>query len=200
MHTLTELQELFSKALNEQKFRDEPHELYEPMDYILTVGGKRLRPVLTLMACDLFGGDLEKALSPALGIELFHNFTLIHDDIMDKAPMRRNKQTVHEKYNSNIAILSGDVMFVYAYKYICGAEKQILEKILSVFNETATMVCEGQQYDMSFEKRNEVTIAEYLKMIGLKTASLLAGALKIGAFVGGASFKDAQNFSEGMAG
>jgi len=192
MKQLTELHALVSKAVDELTFPAYPTDLYEPISYILSLGGKRLRPALLLMACDLFGGDVEKAIEPALAIEVFHNFTLMHDDIMDKAPLRRGKVTVHEKWNANVAILSGDAMMVEANKFMMKVDDAILRRVMDVFNETATGVCEGQQIDMSFEQRNNVLIDEYLDMIRLKTAVLLGGTLKIGAIIGGATSNDAQ--------
>jgi geranylgeranyl diphosphate synthase type II len=147
---------------------------------------------LVLMATDLFGGDIKEALAPALAVELFHNFTLMHDDIMDKAPLRRGQPTVHAKWNEAVAILSGDVMFVKAYKMMIQVKPDILSPVLEIFNETAVGVCEGQQIDMNFERRAEVSIPEYIEMIRLKTAVLVGGALKIGALIGNASKKDAQ--------
>jgi geranylgeranyl diphosphate synthase type II len=146
-------------------------------------GGKRLRPVLTLLACDMLGGNLHKALNPALGIEIFHNFTLVHDDIMDQAPLRRNKETVYKKWNTNIAILSGDTMFAIAYDYLIRTDPDLLYLILPLFNQTAIEVCEGQQLDMEFETRHDVSIAEYLEMIRLKTAVLIATSLRTGAII-----------------
>jgi len=192
MKQLTELHALVSKAVDELTFPAYPTDLYEPISYILALGGKRLRPALLLMACDLFGGDVESAIEPALAIEVFHNFTLMHDDIMDKAPLRRGKVTVHEKWNANVAILSGDAMMVEANKFMMKVDDAILRRVMDVFNETATGVCEGQQIDMSFEQRNNVLIDEYLDMIRLKTAVLLGGTLKIGAIIGGAALNDAQ--------
>ncbi|HEX8022641.1 polyprenyl synthetase family protein, partial [Mucilaginibacter sp.] len=150
-----------------------------------------MRPALLLLACDLFGGDVNKAIEPALAIEVFHNFTLMHDDIMDKAPLRRGKATVHEKWNANVAILSGDAMMVEANRMMMKVDDSILRKVLDVFNDTATGVCEGQQIDMSFEQRNDVSIEEYINMIRLKTAVLLGGTLKIGSIIGGAALADA---------
>ena len=150
-----------------------------------------MRPALLLMACDLFGGDVKAALSPALAIEVFHNFTLVHDDIMDNAPLRRGKITVHERWNANTAILSGDVMLVEAYKLMMQVDASILRQVLEIFNHTAAGVCEGQQFDMNFERQADVCIADYLNMIRLKTAVLLGGALKIGALIGGADLTDA---------
>jgi geranylgeranyl diphosphate synthase type II len=193
MHSIQELQKIIDDAVKETTYPAEPKELYEPISYLMSLGGKRLRPALVLMATDLFGGDINAALSPALAIELFHNFTLMHDDIMDKAPLRRGKPTVHAKWNESVAILSGDVMFVKAYKMMIQVKPDILVQVLDIFNLTAVGVCEGQQIDMNFENRDEVSIAEYLEMIRLKTAVLLAGALKIGALIGEASEKDAQH-------
>jgi geranylgeranyl diphosphate synthase type II len=192
MKKLTDLQALISEAVDKLAFPEHPAELYEPIGYILALGGKRLRPALLLMACDLFGGDVENAIEPALAIEVFHNFTLMHDDIMDNAPLRRGKTTVHEKWNTNIAILSGDAMMVESNKLMMKVPDAILRRVLSVFNETAIGVCEGQQIDMSFEQQNNVSIDEYLNMIRLKTAVLLGGSLKIGAIIGGAVLNDAQ--------
>jgi geranylgeranyl diphosphate synthase type II len=150
-----------------------------------------MRPALLLMACDLFGGDVQKAIPPALAIEVFHNFTLMHDDIMDNAPLRRGKTTVHERWNSNVGILSGDVMLIEGYKLMMQVDDHLLRPILNIFNETAVGVCEGQQIDMEFETRNDVDIEEYITMIRLKTAVVLGGALKIGALIGGAHSEDA---------
>ena len=192
MKQLTDLQALINNAVDKLNFPKHPAELYEPISYILALGGKRLRPALLLMACDLFGGDVESAVEPALAIEVFHNFTLMHDDIMDNAPLRRGQATVHQKWNSNVAILSGDAMMVEANKLMMKVPDAILRKVMEVFNETATGVCEGQQIDMSFEQRGNVSIDEYLNMIRLKTAVLLGGTLKIGAIIGGATPADAQ--------
>lgn len=169
----------------------EPVGLYKPIEYSLSLGGKRIRPVLTLVGCSLFSEDLTKALSPAVALEVFHNFTLLHDDIMDRADMRRGKPTVHAKWNDNVAILSGDAMLIKSYELLMECDEKVLKSVLDVFNKTSVGVCEGQQYDMEFESRNNVTIDEYLEMIRLKTAVLLAGSLKIGAICGGASAKDA---------
>lgn len=199
MKKLTDLQELINTEINQLNFPLYPADLYEPIKYILSLGGKRMRPALLLMACDLFGGDAKKAISPALAIEVFHNFTLMHDDIMDNAPLRRGKETVHEKWNKNVAILSGDVMLVESYKLIMQVDDHLLRQVLNIFNETAVGVCEGQQTDMQFETRNDVHIDEYINMIRLKTAVLLGGALKIGAILGGAENADAnllQTFGE----
>ena len=173
------------------KYPSQPPDLYEPISYILSLGGKRLRPALVLMACDAFGGDVKKAVKAALAIEVFHNFTLMHDDIMDKAPLRRGQVTVHERWNQNVAILAGDAMMVEANKLMLQVPDAILRQVMDIFNDTAAGVCEGQQFDMSFESRDRVSADEYINMIRLKTAILLGGALKIGALIGGASTKDA---------
>ncbi len=199
MKQITDLQAIISDEVNKLAFPLYPAELYEPIKYILSLGGKRMRPALLLMACDLFGGDVKRAISPALAIEVFHNFTLMHDDIMDNAPLRRGKITVHERWNSNVGILSGDVMLIEGYKLMMQVDDRILRQILDIFNETAVGVCEGQQIDMEFETRNNVNIDEYITMIRLKTAVVLGGALKIGAIIGGACSADAtlmRNFGE----
>lgn len=201
MHSIQELQQIIDKAVKETNYPAEPKELYEPISYLMSLGGKKLRPALVLMAADLFNGNIDDALSPALAVELFHNFTLMHDDIMDKAPLRRGKPTVHAKWGEAVAILSGDVMFVKAYQMMIQVKPNILSQVLEIFNQTATGVCEGQQIDMNFESRDEVTIPEYVEMIRLKTAVLLGGALKIGALIGEASETDAQhlyNFGENL--
>ncbi|HEY4195271.1 MAG TPA: polyprenyl synthetase family protein, partial [Mucilaginibacter sp.] len=191
MKKLTELQEVISAAVAKLAFPLQPAELYEPISYILSIGGKRMRPALLLMACDLFGGNVDDALSAALAIEVFHNFTLVHDDIMDNAPLRRGRTTVHERWNKNVAILSGDMMLIEGYKLMMGVENRLLRPVMDIFNSTAVGVCEGQQFDMEFETRANVSIEEYIKMIRLKTAVVLGGALKIGALIGGAETKDA---------
>jgi geranylgeranyl diphosphate synthase type II len=196
MKDLKDLQLLIDKAVTEMAYPAYPAELYEPIKYILSMGGKRMRPALLLMACDLFGGDVEKAISPALAIEVFHNFTLMHDDIMDNAPLRRGRVTVHERWNQNSAILSGDVMLIQGYKLMMHVEDRLLRPILDIFNETAVGVCEGQQLDMDFENRDNVSIDEYIYMIRLKTAVVLGGALKIGSLLGGAETKDAELIAE----
>jgi len=167
-----------------------PKNLYDPVNYILKLGGKRLRPVLTLMACDCFGGDYNNALDAALSIEVFHNFSLVHDDIMDDAPLRRGKQTVHEKWNINTGILSGDVMLIMAYQLFEKYKPKTFQALAKLFSKTATEVCEGQQYDVDFETRNDVSIPEYLKMIEYKTAVLVGGAMKMGAIVAEAPEED----------
>lgn len=184
MYNISQLQDLINKEIAEKQYPGKPAELYEPIRYIMALGGKRMRPALLLMACDLFEGSIMKALQPAVGIEVFHNFTLVHDDIMDKAPLRRGNPTVHEKWNDCIAILSGDVMLVQAYQLMMSVDDSILREVLNIFSEMATGVCEGQQTDMNFETLQEVSIKEYLEMIRLKTAVLLAGSMKIGALIG----------------
>ncbi len=183
--------ELIEEGLSSINFASRPVELYEPMKYVLEVGGKRIRPLLTLLACDLFEGSSTEALPAALAIELFHNFSLVHDDIMDCAPLRRNRATVHEKWNSNIAILSGDALLIKALQQFEKLPSELMAKVLPVFNLTALKVCEGQQFDMNYEKLSQVSIAEYIRMIELKTAVLLAGALQIGALIGKATTEDA---------
>ena len=204
MHKLNEIQILIEEALGRAGFIKEPHELYEPVEYAMSQGGKRMRPALVLISCEMFGGDIEKALYPALGIEIFHNFTLLHDDIMDDAPIRRGQPTVYRKWDANTAILSGDVMMVLANKYISQAEPAVLKDVIDIFNRAAAEVCEGQQYDMNFEKASNVSISDYLKMIRLKTAVLLAASLEIGATIAGAdteNVKKIYSFGEntGMA-
>ncbi|MGC6429070.1 MAG: polyprenyl synthetase family protein [Flavobacteriales bacterium] len=169
------------------KYPSQPKELYAPIDYILSLGGKRMRPILLLLAHQLFDGDLKKALKPSLAIEAFHNFTLVHDDIMDNAPLRRGKLTVHEKWNPNIAILSGDALLIQSYQFFSDLEPEIYKEVLEIFSKTALEVCEGQQFDMDFELQAEVSMDSYLKMIEYKTAVLLAASLKIGAIIAKAS-------------
>lgn len=192
MKSIAAYQQQIEEALKDKKYGSNPKELYEPISYIMSLGGKRLRPVLVFIATDIFDGDTSKSLHPALAIELFHNFTLVHDDLMDKAPLRRNQPTVHEKWNNNIAILSGDAMMVRAYQELCLADPAMLPQLLEIFSDTAVKVCEGQQYDMNYESMTKVSIQQYIKMIELKTAVLLGGALKIGAAIGGAREEDAQ--------
>ncbi len=186
MHSFTDLAKLFEERyIASLPFPLSPATLYDPCRYLLSLGGKRVRPVLCLMANELFDGINEDAWQAAFGIELFHNFTLIHDDIMDKAPLRRGNPTIHAKYGLTAGILCGDVMSIYAYDHLAKI-KTNLPQVLRVFNKTAIEVCEGQQLDMDFEARKDVSIEEYLHMITLKTSVLLAGSLKIGAVVGGA--------------
>ncbi len=180
-HNWQDLAKIVADKLEAEPIKGEPKELYEPIVYTLSMGGKRIRPVLVLMAAELFGQASESSLSIAKAVEIFHNFTLVHDDIMDEAPIRRGKQTVHEKWNRDIAILSGDVMFVKAYQELCLTKPEHLVRLLSLFNQTAIEVCEGQQMDMNFEQEEELELADYLHMIKLKTAVLLAASLKLGA-------------------
>jgi geranylgeranyl diphosphate synthase type II len=191
MDKLEGFKQKINHFLLQEDFIKQPSNLYNPIDYTLKLGGKRLRPILTLAACDLFGGNIDDALKPATGIEIFHNFTLLHDDIMDEASQRRGKETVYKKWNSNIAILSGDTMFALALRYISSADSKNLVEILDTFTQTAIEVCEGQQYDMDFEDRDDVTIPEYLEMTRLKTAVLLGASLKIGALIANASTEQA---------
>ena len=185
MYTLNELQEKINTGIKRLNLKKSPVKLYQPISYTLNLGGKRLRPALCLLGCDMVNGVVEQAIDPALGIEIFHNFTLLHDDIMDQAPIRRGQETVYKKWNSNVAILSGDTMMALAYEYIMKAPESVRTEVFSVFNKTAIEVCEGQQYDMNFETSDNVSITDYLEMIRLKTAVLLAGSLKIGAIIGG---------------
>ena len=165
----------------------EPASLYEPIDYILTLGGKRLRPVLTLMSADFFGGNYKEALDASLAVEMFHNFSLVHDDIMDNAPLRRGHQTVHEKWDVNTGILSGDAMLILAYQLFETYRPEVFMQLAVLFSKTALEVCEGQQYDVDFETRNDVTISEYIKMIEYKTAVLIGASLQMGAIIAEAS-------------
>lgn len=183
-------------ALREISFNSAPETLYEPVRYMLSLGGKRMRPLLVLMGCDLFDGNADDAVAAACGIEVFHNFTLLHDDIMDKAPLRRNKPTVHTKWNPDIAILSGDAMFVKSVQLMMQVDEKILRPVLDLFNATAIQVCEGQQMDMDFEKSSDISVVEYLEMISLKTSVLLACSLKTGALIAGANKEDANYLYE----
>jgi geranylgeranyl diphosphate synthase type II len=185
------------KFISEADFSGHPSELYDPISYSMNLGGKRVRPATLLMVADMFGAEKQDAYNAALGIEIFHNFTLVHDDIMDEAPLRRGKDTVYKKWNRDIAILSGDVMFVKAIDYFLKLQSaQKLADVLRVFNKTAAEVCDGQQMDMNFETQKEVSIEDYLQMIELKTAVLLAAGLKIGAMIGNASTDDAHHIYE----
>jgi geranylgeranyl diphosphate synthase type II len=190
MKSLNELSEIIEKTISTTNLYKFPKELYIPIDYTLSNGGKRLRPLLCLISCDIFDGEVEDAINPAIGIEIFHNFTLVHDDIMDNSPFRRGKPTVFKKWDSNIAILSGDTMFVLAYEYVVKTKDKYLRRILEVFNTTSREVCEGQQYDMNFEIADNISINDYVNMIRLKTAVLIAASMKIGAIVAGAKDED----------
>jgi geranylgeranyl diphosphate synthase type II len=183
MQTISHYQDLISKHFETLHYQKEPNNLYEPIRYILSLGGKRLRPVLTLMATEIFDVNCQKALEAATAVEVFHNFSLIHDDIMDDAPLRRGHETVHEKWDINTGILSGDAMLILAYQYFEAYEPHVFQELAKLFSKTALEVCEGQQYDVDFETRDDVTIAEYLKMIEYKTAVLVGAAMKMGAIV-----------------
>ena len=188
---IKQLQQQVEKAIADINWVQEPTGLYHPIDYVLSLGGKRIRPVLTLLACKLFSDDEKQALSTALAVEVFHNFTLLHDDVMDRADTRRGKPTVHKKWNDNTAILSGDAMLIKAYQLLQQAPADKLPILLDLFSKTAIEVCEGQQYDVDFENDLAVQLPQYIEMIRLKTAVLLAAALKMGAIIGGASQQDA---------
>lgn len=193
MKTYKELYTLVEQEIQSIAWDGQPCELYDPIAYMLSLGGKRLRPVLVLMANDLFGGDTNKAMKAALAVEVFHNFTLVHDDIMDKADIRRGKPTVHIKWDETVGILSGDLMMIKATQLLCESDTTALKALLDIFNRTAVEVCEGQQIDMNFEARGDVSAAEYIDMITLKTAVLLGCSLKLGALMANASAADAQH-------
>jgi geranylgeranyl diphosphate synthase type II len=189
---LNQYKSRFLEYLIQKSTIKQPNNLYEPIDYILKLGGKRLRPILALMSSELFGADYRKALDAALAIEMFHNFTLIHDDIMDKASLRRGKETVHIKWNKNIGILSGDALLILSYRMLENYDGDIFKKLYSLFNTTALQICEGQQYDMDFETRENVLLEDYLKMVSFKTAVLLACSLQMGAIIADANDKDVE--------
>jgi geranylgeranyl diphosphate synthase type II len=191
MLPINEYQEQFIGYLESQNIEKEPKNLYQPIDYILQLGGKRLRPVLTLMTTDIFNADYKLALPAAMAVEVFHNFSLVHDDIMDDAPLRRGNSTVHEKWNVNTGILSGDAMLILAYQHFEQYEPAVFRDLAKLFSKTALEVCEGQQYDVDFETRNDVTIPEYLRMIEYKTAVLVAAAMKMGAIIAETSEENA---------
>jgi geranylgeranyl diphosphate synthase, type II len=191
MHALSHYQELISDYFSELHLTKEPKNLYQPIEYILSLGGKRMRPILTLMATEVFDVDCKKALAAATAIEVFHNFSLVHDDIMDDAPLRRGNETVHEKWDINTGILSGDAMLILAYQHFEEYEPKIFRELAKLFSKTALEVCEGQQYDVDFETREDVTIPEYLKMIEYKTAVLVGAAMKMGAIVAETSEENA---------
>lgn len=191
MHSITHLQKSFEDYLsNYCKSDDEPQNLYKPIKYILNIGGKRIRPLLALLTCDVFGANHEKVLDAALAVEMFHNFTLMHDDIMDKAPLRRGQETVHEKWDVNTGILSGDAMLILSNQILENYSGDVHKQLVGVFNKMALEVCEGQQYDIDFETRNDVTIVDYLKMIEFKTSVLVGASMQMGAIVAGASIDD----------
>jgi geranylgeranyl diphosphate synthase type II len=191
MHSIHQYQEFISDYLQSQSKNKEPKNLYEPIHYILQLGGKRMRPILTLMSAEVFDTDYAKALPAALAVEVFHNFSLVHDDIMDAAPLRRGNVTVHEKWDINTGILSGDAMLILAYQYFEEYEPTIFRALAKLFSKTALEVCEGQQWDVDFESRSDVTIPEYLKMIECKTAVLVAAAMKMGAIIAETSDENA---------
>lgn len=190
MLTYNDYLDTINQAISAIPYPKEPEVLYAPISYTMSQGGKRLRPILVLMACDAFKGNVKKAIEPAVGIELFHNFTLLHDDVMDNADIRRGKPTVHRRWNSNVAILSGDTMLTMGTQYLSHIDPAKLPAALELFNRTAIEVYEGQQYDMDFEVRRDVSITEYLEMIRLKTSVLLGAACKLGAIIAGAPEKD----------
>lgn len=192
MKPLTEILQMVGRAVESLDWERSPRELYAPIEYTLALGGKRIRPALSLMAADMFDADLQTVMPAALALEVFHNFTLLHDDVMDKAPLRRGRATVHEKWDENTAILSGDVMSIEAYRLLAMVPEQHLKSVLDLFTKMAIEICEGQQMDMNFERQPKVTKDEYIEMIRLKTAVLLASSLKIGALMGEASLCDAE--------
>ncbi|MDD6000954.1 MAG: polyprenyl synthetase family protein [Bacteroidales bacterium] len=193
MKTFEDLRHLVEDEFNNLDLPKQPNNLYAPIKYALTQGGKRMRPVLTLMACNIFSDNIEPAIKPALGLEIFHNFTLLHDDIMDCSDLRRGHPTVHSKWNNNIAILAGDAMAFVAMQYVAAAPQNVAQQVSEIFNRTALEVCEGQQFDMDFETSNNVHEKDYINMIRLKTAVLPAACLKIGALIGGANEEQAQH-------
>ena len=193
MTSLTDYKQFFEIALENSYSTSPPPALYQPIYYLLNLGGKRLRPILTLMAADIFGNNHRKAIDAALAVEIFHNFTLMHDDIMDSAPLRRGSATVHNKWNTNTAILSGDAMMILAYQALESYKDPLFRKLNSLFSKTAIEVCKGQQYDLDFETQLEVTQGDYLEMIRLKTAVLVGCSLKMGALIGGANQADSKN-------
>ncbi len=192
MYSHSELKDLVEKTLANLTYDTEVRSLFDPVRYILSVGGKRLRPVMALMACNLFTDNIENAVIPVTGLEIFHNYTLVHDDIMDQAQVRRNLPTVHIKWNLNQAVLSGDVMAFIANDCLLQSPAGMLQQVMRIFNKAAIEVCTGQQLDMDFEKSFPVSEEEYLRMIGLKTAALIAASLKIGAVLGGADHTDSE--------
>lgn len=196
IYTAAELENKINVSIAGLNFKKEPNSLFAPIEYILSLGGKRLRPILAYMATNLFTDDIENTTSPAIALEIFHNFSLLHDDLMDNASLRRGKPTVHLKWNANAAVLSGDAMLIDAYNYITQVPQELIEEILSLFSTTAMQVCQGQQYDLDFEQRINVKESEYIEMIRLKTAVLLAASLKIGAILGGASKEDEERLYE----
>lgn len=193
MYTITELFARAEAIFDSTDFKHEPHQLYDPIDYTLHLGGKHIRPVMLMAACEMFGGEVADVEEAAIAIETFHNFTLLHDDLMDKSPLRRGKPTVYTMWNANTAILSGDTMFAMAMQYFLRQPNARTPQVLDTFCRTAIEVCEGQQYDMNFETSQEVSLDDYMTMIRLKTAVLLAGALKIGALYANAPAADMEH-------
>lgn len=196
MQKISYYQQEFVKCLEDYSRVKQPENLYKPIHYILNLGGKRLRPVLTLLAADIFGGTYKEALNAALSVEIFHNFSLVHDDIMDQAPLRRGKKTVHEKWDLNTGILSGDAMLILAYQLFENYQPTTFKSLAELFSKTALEVCEGQQYDIDFESRDDVSLEEYIKMIEYKTAVLVGASLQMGAIVANASEIDQKNIYE----
>lgn len=196
MTFLKDYNDFIEKEINAIDLPEKPANLYNPLRYFLKLGGKRIRPALTLMAGKMFGASVEKTKNAALAVEVFHNFTLIHDDIMDNAPLRRNQKTIHEEWNSNIAILAGDVLFVKSYELLGKNPDKYLNDLFTIFSKTAREVCEGQQMDMDFETRESVQEADYIEMIRLKTSVLLGCALELGAILGDAKEEDRKNMYE----
>lgn len=190
MLEVEKLQKIINEYIDNQDFTGTPPELYAPIEYILRQGGKRMRPTLCLLACDMFGGNVEDCMVPAVATEIFHNFTLVHDDIMDQAPLRRGMETVYHKWNSDVALLSGDTMLIKAFQYVLAMKKEYSYDVFAELCKVALEVCEGQQFDLNFETQEDVTLDAYLEMIRLKTAVLLGSVLKIGAIVAGADAKN----------
>ncbi len=187
MYSTKEVLEIIERGIANIDMPEEPNRLYNPIGYTMQEGGKRLRPLLMLLTANLYTDNIEPYVSAALGVEMFHNFTLLHDDIMDNSPTRRGRESVHTKWGHNVAILSGDAMLIFAYKLILATPSEHLHKVLSIFNKLSLELCEGQQLDMDFEERNEVSMQEYMDMIELKTSVLIAGAMEMGGVLGGAS-------------
>ena len=196
MLRFNEYQNIINSRLEKIAYNPQPKELYEPIKYLLSIGGKRIRPSLLLMTYNLFSESIEKAINPAIGIELFHNFTLMHDDLIDNSELRRKNFTVHAKWDANTAILSGDAMLIKSYEYILNIDPSFIKQVFETFNNSALKVCEGQQMDILFENAFDVKLNDYLKMISLKTAALIACSVKIGAIIGKADKNDINNLNE----
>jgi geranylgeranyl diphosphate synthase type II len=194
--TFSDALAIINKEIQSIEYPENSSGLYDPIAYLLALKGKKIRPVLTLLACDMYGDDVKEAIPAALAWEIFHNFTLMHDDVMDKADLRRGQATVHKKWNENTAILSGDAMLILSYKYMAKSPSQSLNILLDLFSDTAAKICEGQQFDMEYEKRMSISEKEYIEMIRLKTAVMLGACLKSGAIIGGADESDQQNLYE----